>query len=319
MLKKNQIIRILGLACLAASLFFLVRRILSLQIDFSALMTPTNIAMLSTMPFLTVIVILSNSYCWRMFLRLFTDRSISTGETFYAYAKANVMKYLPGNVGHYAGRQMYGSMLGVSQVHLVIASLMEIAYSAFSMILCAAAFSFQEFRNTLAERFTSSLAFLLAVGTLVCVCALLAAVRLRGRFPVVSELLDLLRSLRFWKTLAFSVCLFSLGGTVLVMENVVLIDQYVPMSFHQMFILISANFVSIFIGYVTPGVPGGIGVREAVMSAMLSSQFPGDAVLLAAFTHRMIMILGDALAVPVSALFVEGNAEELSNNEKEKP
>jgi uncharacterized membrane protein YbhN (UPF0104 family) len=55
---------------------------------------------------------------------------------------------------------------------------------------------------------------------------------------------------------------------------------------------------------VTPGVPGGIGVREAAMLFILSPFFSSEAILLAAVAQRVIFIIGDVITVPISKLFV---------------
>ncbi len=107
-----------------------------------------------------------------------------------------------------------------------------------------------------------------------------------------------------------SLLLCSFGTILLAMEYVVLLGQYGTVDFHQMFILLSANYISVFIGFVTPGAPGGIGVREAVLIKMMSPFFQEDLIILAAVTHRIILILGDLFAVPVSRMFVLCNQDE---------
>jgi uncharacterized membrane protein YbhN (UPF0104 family) len=182
------------------------------------------------------------------------------------------------------------------------------AYSAFSMLFCAFIFSAKIVIQELRARFAGEIFIWGGVAICVCVIGLVVLTVILRRNKYVSEILLLLGSFRFWRVMIMSVALFAFGASILVAENVILLGQYVSMSFRSTMLLLSANFVAIFVGYITPGVPGGIGVREAVLLAILSPYFPGDAVLLAALTHRIIMILGDVVAAPVSALFITQKA-----------
>lgn len=304
-MKKNRTMDIIGLILMGASAIFIIRSVLSLKVAPSDLLTPVNVAMIMTMPFLTVMVIFSNSFCWKINLELFSKKYISAGDAFHVYANSNIMKYLPGNVGHYAGKQLFGSRLGIKQIELAAASLLEITYSAVSMVLCALIFYVQIVIEKLQRQFSVRQYVWIGVGICVALfCGTLTVYILREN-RYISVMLKLIRTPEFWRTYFVSVILYSFSSLLLMMEYVVLIGQYTAMDFQLMRVLLAGNFVSVFVGFVTPGVPGGIGVREVVLMKSLSHFFPEDIVILAAVVHRMIMILGDLVTVPVSSLFIQ--------------
>lgn len=303
-MKKNKIFDAAGIFLLAVSVIFLFHRITAMRVDFTRLLTPSNTVLMVSMPFFAVMVIFSNSYCWKMNLQMLSKKHIPVGDALQAYARANIMKYLPGNVGHYAGRQLFGSRMGIRQTELAVASVLEIIYNALSLALCSFIFFSQIADADLQEWYSGEtsvwigaalFALLIFAGLAVYVCR-------RNRYMVV--ICKLLERDKFWRTFFSSVLICSFGTFIFAMEYIALFGQYCILDFQGIILLLAANYTAVFIGFVTPGVPGGIGVREAVLIKILSPFFPEDNVILAAVSQRLIMILGDLLAVPVSRLFI---------------
>lgn len=145
---------------------------------------------------------------------------------FSAYTKANLAKYLPGNVGHYIARQMFGAQIGLGQLHLALASLFEIGYSALSMLVLGLLFSASSVITLLQERFNGvSLVWIVAIIVAGAVILfVLGWVFRRNRY--VTEIIILASKPRFW--------LIMFGSLA----------------------LMSGSIASYFIGFVTPGVPG---------------------------------------------------------------
>ncbi len=299
-MSKRRIIDIVGLALMAVAAVFLVRRVISLDVDMSAILEAKNAALIGAVALVGVVAIMNNAFGWRLCLGLFADRKIPFCPAFSAYAKANVMKYLPGNVGHYAGRQLFGAQMGLGQMDLAMASVMELGYSALAMVLCATVFSAGETLAIIRERVSWGVLLGAGAAMLAVVCALAFLLR-KNRY--VQSLLKLFKTGRFWGTLALCAALNILGSLVVVSGYVALMGLHTPLEIHMLPRLISANFVAIFAGYIVPGVPGGLGVREAVLTALLSPYIPEKSVLIAAFSSRIAMILTDLLTVPVSGFF----------------
>ncbi len=301
-MKKNKFFDAAGILLLTVSMLFLFRRITAMYVDFTRLLTPFNTVMVVIMPFLTVMVIFSNSYCWKMNLQLLSKKHIPAAAAYQAYAGANIMKYLPGNVGHYAGRQLFGSRIGIRQAELAAASFLEILYGVLSMAVCSFIFFIQavgaEWRKwysgaALLWIVAAVFAGLIFGGIAIYACR-------RNRYA--DFLWKLVGNSAFLRTFLYSFLLCSFGTCISAMEFVILFRQYGALDFREIVLLLAASCTAVFIGFVTPGVPGGIGVREAALMEMLAPFFPEDIVLLAAVSQRLVMIFGDLLAVPVSKL-----------------
>ncbi len=65
--------------------------------------------------------------------------------------------------------------------------------------------------------------------------------------------------------------------------------------------------ISWLIGYVTPGAPGGLGVKEAVMVFLLSGIMQESDIILSAFILRFCNIIGDFLAFLLNKIINKTN------------
>jgi glycosyltransferase 2 family protein len=87
-----------------------------------------------------------------------------------------------------------------------------------------------------------------------------------------------------------------LGGIVFAMLFFMLSDNSKTFDLSFIFFLISAYVASWFIGFITPGAPAGLGVKEAVLLGLLNNVVPDEAVLAAAvLLSRGMNILSDLL------------------------
>ncbi len=305
-MKKDKVKDVAGFFLLVISVLFLIQRIRALDVDMGKLLTPVNTAMFVAMPFLSVVTIFFNSYCWRINLQLFSKKKLAANKAFRAYAKSNLMKYLPGNIGHYAGRQLFGVNMGIRQIELAAASFSEIVYSAFAMVVCAVLFSASAVVQALWEQITGEM--LSFAGIVICAMLLLCCLAIcffrKNRYFEAMQ--KLLRTPVFWYVMVVSFLVFSFGSMLMSLEYVIVLGQYETLHFSRMLLVMSANYAATFIGFITPGVPGGIGVREVVLLEILTPFFSEEVIILSAVICRCIMILGDLAAAFISRMFIDG-------------
>ena len=56
------------------------------------------------------------------------------------------------------------------------------------------------------------------------------------------------------------------------------------------------------VGFVTPGAPGGIGIREALLSVLLANVVSPEMITVAVIFNRVVTVLGDLIAYPAAML-----------------
>ena len=223
---------------------------------------------------------------WSCALREGDGAALVSKAAMIIYAKCNVLKYLPGNVFHFGGRQVMAHRAGWSHRSTLMATTLEIvslplaagcvaliafALSEASVIggLPAALLPFDVTSFTVALGL--ALTGLAAVGT--------AAFALRRGVSAVS-----LATMAALEIAFFTASAGLIAGLAMVMGAAGPAD--LPM-------IAAAYLVSWVVGFVVPGAPGGLGVREAVFLHLMATTVATPTALALALLARLVTTLGD--------------------------
>jgi hypothetical protein len=194
--------------------------------------------------------------------------------------RSQVGKYLPGNVGHLAGRQLMTARLGWPHSVAASASIAEtIAVPSTALLVVIAGSPFADV--TALTRISVSKSDAIPAVVLVGVVAFGAL--LVSRMPRLVPLRRRLLALRgSWRpVLACYLGFVVLGGLAqaLLIPEAPVIDVVV------------ASTIAWVAGYLTPGVPAGIGVREAVL--VLLVDLDAEVIAGGVIGFRLVMVLAD--------------------------
>jgi glycosyltransferase 2 family protein len=249
--------------------------------------------------FILVIVVLGFLYplllvliavAWGCFLRGF-GVAASWREIIVVFGRANLAKYIPGNVFEFVGRQLMGNDRRWSNFAVLCSTILEILIIVFASALV-----------TLAMLIIAPVRNIPAEGSIFVVAALVVGMLVLGALFITST----------WKFLPFgdligraTVILYSPAlpvALVLYLVFFFVLGQMVVATLYgitghwvsglsQPFTL--AYTAAWFIGYITPGAPGGLGVREAALVVLLGPSLGDATALSVAAGLRCLTILGD--------------------------
>ena len=194
--------------------------------------------------------------------------------SYLSQTATQVARYLPGNVAHILGRALWLRGAGLSDGALARATLTELLVTPMGALL-ALSMLCPMLRPEVIAPLHPALRFLpLALSLLL----LIGGPRI-GRFR------GLLARLRLPLLLSalFMLCLAALFAALCnLLGPVPLVPAMV------------AGLLAWIIGYATPGVPGGLGLREAALVALLAAAGqPRDLALLASLLFRLLTTLGE--------------------------
>ncbi len=195
-------------------------------------------------------------WCWFVVV---VDRRSMDYRLFSVFYICNIQKYLPGNVFQFLGRSFYGSKLGFSQEAVWLANLIEVAAVVVSVFLLCVLGVVVFWKGVLLQILDANI--LLAV--LLLGVALFAVVLHPGtrHFSRADKLLRLMKSCNFIVSIAVYCLIFALLGWVIFFLGGCFFAH--PAEF-DLFLLVVLSFsVSWLFGFLLPGVPGGVGVRES--------------------------------------------------------
>ena len=215
---------------------------------------------------------------------------------------SQVAKYLPGNVGHLVGQVGLASAVGVPYTVSITTMLISTLWLA-AIGMCLGLLGLLLFIDTtvLVDLSDINTSMVLGVSVLAAVSPWLGVWVLNRFLPQLSrkmgqgQLVSLPRlSTSVWVGLGFVSSFFVLG-LMLKWQAVHIFGV------HQGDLLtLSLLFASAWTaGYLLPGAPGGLGVREAVSIALLTPILGAGTAVALSITMRLATTLGDGLAFVV--------------------
>ena len=212
------------------------------------------------------------SLAWHNLLFFFGVAEVKSLWAIRVYGLSQLAKYVPGNIFHLAGRQAYGMASGISSMSLVKSALGELSLLAV----------------------TGSLFGILAMPMVFSCLSQIVACMLYGLIVSIlaaSIWYFMSRSLSIallWQSIFFAI---SGGIFVVTLDIIVPANTVMPSSLA----LCGAYVIAWLMGFVTPGAPAGIGIREAVLLFLLGSIVPHADLLFAVLLGRIITVMGDVL------------------------
>lgn len=273
----------------AAFLYLVVVLIYSDLHNVSAHLQAKTLAVAIAVAFLYGAALYLLAFSWTILLLRLTDRTVEVSAALKTYATTTLGKYLPGNIFHYVGRQVAAKQMGCGQAAAAQATAMEIAghlIAAGLVILVLLPFAAGDVKWVRAMAIPFSGRWTLTLLVAVAVIAGLAVLGSR-KLKWCSEL--------DWRTLALAASLqlaffvlYAALGVWLALNVLATSPEIIP-------VLALAYLLAWLVGFVTPGAPGGLGVREACLVLVLGPYGDPAAILAFAALSRAALLVGEGL------------------------
>lgn len=236
------------------------------------------------------------AWCWALLLHSVGGGRAETGGAVRVWLLSMLTRYIPGNVWHILSRIALADTLGVAKTHVLTSATIEQVLTILgALALAGATLPFWG----IAPSIESWLLLLLPVGMLLLHPRILgsvlawAALRLRRpalawhyRYQEIIWLLLAYTAATFWAGLALALLLWGLT----------------PVTLAQLPLVLGASALSWVVGYLSFLTPSGLGVREAALVALLAQVYPLPVAIVASLLFRLVITLGEMLAVLVAWL-----------------
>lgn len=276
--KLRRILNLIGAVLAIAGIIFVVFRlqVYSAELDWTVM----GVTAWATVLALSMVYGLANVLLglgWWQLLRTMGDKSSWLG-ALRVYGLSQLAKYVPGNVFQLAGRQALGMAQGMSAGALAKSMLLELILIAVAGIL---------FVVLVLPLWFAEISSADALGLMLVTAAMLLVMLYRKWAKPVA-----------WAMLGF-ILFLAISGSLFV-ELLVLVNA-MPSTAPP---IVGAFILAWLAGFVTPGAPAGVGVRELVLLVLLEDLVMPADLLLAVLLGRVVTVLGDvgffvsALALP---------------------
>lgn len=304
---RNRALRTAGIVLMFFSAGFICYRFS--KFDLSSIEIDIGFSSVMLLVIALIVQTLSVLALGAMFLRNVgkgkDGQKIPVKEAVLVYCRANLGKYIPGNVFQYVERNIFFSSYGISHVDTVMASLLEVTGLVVGAFIISVSFGNFEVIGEAVRQY----GYVIPVICVFLVIAVIAAIIfVRKKKKSLIGIIIRVKERGGVKLLLLDV----LGYTVilLVMGAVALLAYCAMTSSAQagpdLVSLPGAYIAAWLCGFIIIGAPGGIGVREAVFSLIYINTPYLDEVLALSILIRVISVIADILAF-VAALILCGS------------
>ncbi len=302
---NNRILKIISYLLVAASFIFIFRALMGLNIDqIRTILTVRLLIILFILSFIYSLCSIFYALAWKKLLFIFSGQEIPDKKVINLYLKSNIAKYLPGNVFHFAGRHILVKEDNISHTHLMLSNLSEIFLLVFtSVIIIAAGLVLRLI--VIPEKIVSLISlkyvFIAFAVFAIVSSAVLSVLIVKKQYRRIMTILKMinLRNLReiFFTVVLYSTMFVITGSILFIIFYMLKPDNF---SFNFIYQIIFVFTLSWVLGYIVPGAPGGVGIREAVIIIMLAPVSDPQTSALGALILRVVTIIGDIFSFFIS-------------------
>jgi hypothetical protein len=301
---KNRIVKYVGYIITLIAFIFLGKTLMSMNLDIKHIKNPISAIVLGILISISYVgIVYISSYAWKSTLEFINKGRIPFCDIIPVYTKANMGKYIPGNIMQFAGRNILAGKLGFKQLDITFCSIIEIIMLLFTDCILSLIFGMKRFKQVLKAvyyKINPSMVYsILIVLILLITVVIWLLVKKSGIIKNYKHFF----TKKFLKLLCKLFCIYSvtliIPGIFLVMILKLVLGASISLQISMT--IISGYTISWVLGYVVPGAPGGIGIRESLLLLMLGPLFTNNIVLLAALLLRIASTLGDLIAFLLSS------------------
>ncbi len=288
---RNKIVLIIGRILLFISIIFILKKFFTINIDWGFLMNKDTLLIFTLLSIAYAVLQIYLSIPWVVFIK---NKNSSIINMMYIYCKANLYKYIPGNVMHFVGRNEVALSENIQYSMVNMASTFEIIMLVFTSVSVSILLNYDNTVSWISKNI-DKIAFIFLVG-LVVIFILITIFNKKIKI-LLSENYATLKKINIRKNLLCSMVIyfgyFCINGFMMciVFKVVGSIDIAGKCS-----VIIGQYALSWLIGYITVGSPGGIGIREAMMCVILSGLVQENIILASVISYRLINIIGEIIA-----------------------
>ena len=235
---------------------------------------------------------------WTNILNYYSKNKVKYSETLWLYCRTAIAKYIPGNVFHYISRQIHGSAFGWEQKMMGIASIIEVLFVVSAGVLISLLFyPFVELPKNFIV-IPNILFALLVISVIalpwIVIVGINKFIQLKQNEVSLNSIFHKELLLGYFNYIVFIVFSAILFAALLFLSGLSFFD-----SMYGIFIYGFAYVLS----YITPGAPGGIGVREALLVLFLGGMMPSGESVSIVIVFRLLTICGELLCFGLTYYF----------------
>lgn len=298
---NEKLLKTIGNILVAIAIVFLIKRYIDLGINISDYINGNLVIKLVPVILAFSALISIQFIPWAYIVKAITDASPSMTIFYKVFQRANIMKYIPGNIFQYIGRaEIIQEKEGLNVANIATSVLIENG----ALLIASLLLGFCGIRDYMIRYLTEHRPFF--GGMLIAVVVTLMTVFfLRTRIQEWAKKKGVVLTKRLFAVTGIIICFFFVSMLIQAFLQIFVIHLLSRVISMEMLLLVGGAYaVSWLAGYITPGASGGIGVREALFCIILEKYLASDIVIVSVIVFRAINIIADIIAYATSILII---------------
>ncbi|MHC5215455.1 lysylphosphatidylglycerol synthase domain-containing protein [Enterococcus sp. LJL128] len=301
--KVKKILNILGNIITLVAVFFVFRKLFTSSLDYTILFKQQNIFTITGITLILTIIIITNCYPWKKLVEIFSAKKMPWRDTIMVYTKSNLLKYLPGNVFQYVGRNELATKREIPHLKVATATVFDIFINVLAAVVLSSIYFFQ---HGFSFHFNSQTILFICIGFIALILGAAVVVyafreKAHAFLKTIKQFITLQTLKGFVSALIYYIFTMMIQSLLFTALLVYVLDVSLnPQLFLQLF---SAYTFSWLVGFITPGAPAGIGIREAVMAGATGGLINEGVITFAMVIFRVLTTVADGLAFLLVLIF----------------
>ena len=312
----KKIFKLIGNLLVVVSMVFIIRKLLKMNINLESFFGTPKVVRLCFILIAYTLMLLVQYLPWKMIIESMVHIRLHHSNVNYIFLKASLMKYIPGNVFQYVGREaVIGEDEKLNLINVTSSMILEAAclFAASALIGVFGAWDYLVSKIDFKWFFVSGIIVILIVMVLIFLYVYNTGIRqfLTSKCIIPSWKLGIciLLSILFLVASFLIQILF-----FVIVTNIISGNNYMG----EYGIIAGGYAASWLLGYFTPGASGGIGIREFAMGELLGGIISYDSLMVSLLVFRIINIFADVLAFAVIFIYVSFNIKQNNKNGNSK-
>lgn len=294
----GKIIKYIGNILMLLSVGMIIHKLRGYRLSYGLVFEGRSISSFVIITLIYTLIVIWGCVPWKNNINFLSNEKLKFADVALVYTKSNLYKYIPGNVFQYVGRNELAIKRGLKHKTVALATVMDVLSIVTSSILLTILLSGKNLylwiNNWIKRNRVSELWILL----ILVIALVIFIISVSFVYRKKADYLWIFCNKKLYKVIFRNFIIYSLqnicnASLYIWIFGIISNETYTISGFFNYIGIILIGFI---VGFITPGAPGGVGIREAVMLFFLSNILQENTILMGTIIMRIISVVGDTLA-----------------------
>lgn len=299
----ERIVKFLGNILTCFVIVVVIFKIKEMDIDYKSFITIKNLVYMFILIILYSLGLLIGSLSWKILVEELSKKKISIKTNFLVYAYSNILKYIPGNVFQYVGRNTLATKENIKHTTVALATVIDVMILLFTGLVLSIIFCGRYtivMVSEILEKIFRQYVVLILISSIV-MLVLFITIIIRKKY-IIFEKVKQIVTVNMLRKQGICLCLYTVYLMLYGVCYWIILNIFfdLPLQTENLIIIIGASIMAWTLGFITPGAPGGLGIREMSMSIIAGSLLSENIILVSMVILRLITTCSDLLLFLIS-------------------